>query len=103
MRSVIKSPKQSQSTRVFPTVCLFCNQARKHIKGKKQELYIAESNNFEQNTRKYIEWQDDQMLSVRLSNVVFSEKEIKYHGIWRVKYQAAAEAKIKHKKRKQVK
>ena len=43
------------------------------------------------------------MLSVRLSNVVFSEKEIKYHGIYRLKYQAAAKAKKKTKKRKQVK
>lgn len=54
----------------------------------------VESKNFEENIRKYIEWQDDQILSVRLSNVVFSEKEIKHHGICRVKYQAAAEAKI---------
>ena len=103
MRSIIKSPKRSQSAGVFPKVCLFCNQARKRIKGKEQELSSAESNNFEQNIRKYTKWQGDQMLSVRLSNVVFSEKEIKYHGICRVKYQAAAEAKIKHKKRKHVK
>ena len=54
----------------------------------------AESKNFEENIRKHIEWQDDQILSVRLSNVVFSEKENKHHGICRVKYQAAAEAKI---------
>ena len=39
------------------------------------------------------------MLSVRLSNVTFSEREIKYHGICRVKCQAAAEAKIKHKEK----
>ena len=39
------------------------------------------------------------MLSVRLRNVVFSEKEIKYHGICRVKYQSATEAKIKHKEK----
>ena len=77
MRSVIKSPKPSQSTVVYPKVCLFGNQARKRIKGKEQELSSAESKNFEQNIRKYIEWQDDQMLSVRLNNVVFSEKEIK--------------------------
>ena len=96
MRSTIKSPKPSQSTWVFPKVCLFCNQARRRIKGKEQELSSAESKNFEQNIRKYIEWQDEQMLPVRLNNVVFSEKEIKYHGICRVKYQAAAEAKIKH-------
>ena len=29
------------------------------------------------------------MLSVRLNNVVSSEKAIKYHGICRLKYQAA--------------
>ena len=39
------------------------------------------------------------MLSVRLSNVAFPEKEIKYHGICRVKYQATAEAKTKHKEK----
>ena len=77
MRSVIKSPKPSQSTVVYPKVRLFGNQARKRIKGKEQELSSAESKNFEQNIRKYIEWQDDQMLPVRLNNVVFSEKEIK--------------------------
>ena len=55
--------------------------------------------NFKQNIRKYIEWQDDQMLSVRLNNVVFSEEGIKYHGICRLKYQVAAEAKIKHKEK----
>ena len=63
----------------------------------------VESNNFEQNIRKYIEWQDDQVLSVRLSNVAFSEKEIKYHGICRVKYQSTAETKLEHKKENQVK
>ena len=99
MRSVIKSPEPSQSTGVFPKVCLFCNQARKRIKGKEQELPSGESKNFDQSIRKYIEWQDDQMLSVRLSNVVFSEKEIKYHGIYRLKYQAAAEAKNKKQKK----
>ena len=82
---------------------LFCNEARKRIKGKEQGLSNAESNNFEQNIRKYIEWQDDQVLSVRLSNVTFSEKEIKYDGICRVKLQTTAEAKLEHKKRKQVK
>ena len=99
MRSVTKSPEPSQSTGVFPKVCLFCNQARKRIKGKDQELSSGESKNFDQNIRKYIERQDDQMLSVRLSNVVFSEKEIKYHGIYRLKYQAAAEAKKKNKEK----
>ena len=94
MRSTIQSPKTSQSTAVFPKVCLFFNEARKRIKDKEQELSSAESKNFEQNTRKYFEWQDDQILSVRLSNVVFSEKGIKYHGTCRVKYQTAAEAKI---------
>ena len=89
MKSVIKYPKPSQSTGVFPKVCLFCNQARKRIKGKKQELSSAESKNSEQNIRKYIEWQDDQMLSVCLNNVVSSENEIKYHGICRLKNQAA--------------
>ena len=38
-------------------------------------------------------------MSVRLSNVVFSKKETKYHGICRVKYQTAEKVKIKHKKR----
>ena len=52
MRSIIKSPKPSQSTGVFPKVCLFCNQARKRIKQKKQELSSAESKKFEQNIRK---------------------------------------------------
>ena len=42
MMSTIKSPKQSQSTRVFPKVSLFVNQARKRIKGKEQELSGAE-------------------------------------------------------------
>ena len=55
MRSVIKSPEPSQSTGVFPKVCLFCNQARKRIKGKDQELSSGESKNFDQNIRKYIE------------------------------------------------
>ena len=98
MRSTIKSPKPSQNTGVFPKVCLFFNQGRKRIKGKEQEFSSAELKNLEQNERKYIEWQDDQILSVRLSNVVFPEKEIKCHGICRVKHQAAAEAKIKDKK-----
>ena len=55
MRSVIKSAEPSQSTGVFPKVCLFCNQARKRIKGKEQELPSGESKNFDQNIRKYIE------------------------------------------------
>ena len=81
---------------------IFCNEARKSIKGKEQGLSSAESNNFEQNIRKYIKWKDDQVLSVRLSNVTFSEKEIKYHGTCRIKSQATTEAKLEHKK-KQVK
>ena len=51
MRSIIKS----QTTGVFPKVCLFCNQARKRVKGKEQVLSSAESKNFEQNIRNYIE------------------------------------------------
>ena len=47
MRSIIKSPKPSQSTGVFPKVCLFCNQARTRIKEKEQELSSAESKKFE--------------------------------------------------------
>ena len=74
MRSTIKSPNLSQSTGVFPKVCLFCNEARKRTKVKEQELSSAESKNFEQNIRKHIEWQDDQILPVRLRNAVFSEK-----------------------------
>ena len=66
---------------------------------KEQELSSAESKNFEQNIRKYIEWQDDQMLSVRLSNFAFSENFFEYHRICKLKCQTAAEAKIKHKKR----
>ena len=42
MRSVIKSLKPAQSTGIFPKVCLFCNEARKRIKGKEQELSSAE-------------------------------------------------------------
>ena len=54
MRSTIKSPNPSQSTGVFPKICLFCNQARKRIKWKEQELSKAESKKFEQNIRNYI-------------------------------------------------
>lgn len=98
MRSEIKYPGPSQGIGVFTKLCLFCNQAKKRIKGKEQEFSSGKSKNFVQNIRKYIEWQDYQILSVRLSNVIFAEKEIKYHGICRVKYQIATEAKIKHKK-----
>ena len=42
---------------------------------------MAESKNFDQNIKKYIELLDDQIFSVRLSNIVFSKKETKYHGI----------------------
>ena len=103
MKSTIRSSKPAQSTVVFSKVCLVCNQASKRIKGKEQEMSSAESKNLQQNIRKYIEWKDDQILSTRLSNIVFLEKEIKYHRIFRVKYQTIAEAKIKYKKRKQVK
>ena len=99
MRSDIKSPGPSQGIGVFTKLCLFCNQAKKRIKGKEQEFSSGKSKNFEQNIRKCIEWQGYQTLSVRLSNVIFAEKEINYHGICRVKYQTAAEAKIKHKKK----
>ena len=56
------------------------------------------SKNFEQNIRKYFEWQDYQVLPVCLSNVIFSEKEVTYHLKYRIKYETAAEANIKHKK-----
>ena len=56
------------------------------------------SKNFEQNIRKYFEWQDYQVLPVCLSNVIFSEKEAKYHLKYRIKYETVAEANIKHKK-----
>ena len=94
--SNIKSPKRSQSTGVFPKFDLFWNQARKHIKGKEQELFKSGSKNFEQNIRKYFEWQDYQVLPVCLSNVIFSEKEVKYHLKYRIKYETAAETNIKH-------
>ena len=52
---IIRSIIKSQTTGVFPKVCLFCNQAKKRSKGKEQVLSSAESKNFEQNIRNYIE------------------------------------------------
>lgn len=71
MKSTIKSSKPAQSTVVFSKVFLVCNQASKRIKGKEQEMPSAESKNLQQNIRKYIGWKDDQILSTRLSNIVF--------------------------------
>ena len=89
--------------KVFTKVCLFCNQARKRIKDKEQGLSNFESKNFNQNIRKYIEWQDDQIFSVCLRNFVFSEREMRYHGIYKLEYQTAAEVTMKYTLREKLK
>ena len=103
LRSTIEFPKPSQTTEVFTKVCLFCNQARKRIKDKEQGLSNFESKNFNQNIRKYIEWQDDQIFSVCLRNFVFSEREMRYHGIYKLGYQTAAEVTMKYTLREKLK
>lgn len=65
--SVLKLPKPSSSTGVFPCVsrvCLFFSLARKGVKWKEQSLSSTELKNCEQNIRKYVEWLDGQILPV---------------------------------------
>ena len=40
MRPTVKFPKQSQSTGVFPKICLFCNLAKTRIKGKDKSCQV---------------------------------------------------------------
>ena len=90
-RSEITSPKPSSRTGIFPNACLFCDQARKKVKGVEQKLISAQTKAFEESIRKYIKWMEDSKLNTRLTGIDFSAKEVKYHAHCRVKYQTQAE------------
>ena len=97
-RSEIKSPKPSRIG-TFPSLCLFCNQSRKKVKGIEQKLVNVETNDFEKQVRKYIEWMEDSKPLARVTGVNFSAKDVKYHECCRVKYQTEAEGKVNQKRR----
>ena len=97
-RSEIKSPKPSRIG-IFPSLCLFCNQSRKKVKGIEQKLVNVETNDFEKQVRKYTEWMEDSKFLVRVTGVNFSAKEVKYHAYCRIKYQTETKGKVNQKRR----
>lgn len=98
-RSDVKFEAKTR-TGVFASSCLFCGTSRKRVKGTEQRLINVVTTNFESNIRKYIEMMEDDKLAAKLSGADFTAKEIKYHGVCRVKYQTEAEARMKEKKKK---
>ena len=90
-RSTIDAPKPSNSSGIFPKVCLFCCKKDKKVGNNKQKLVSASTDNFEANVRKYARWREDVHLQARISNTHFATKEIKYHNHCRLQYQKVAE------------
>ena len=93
-RSEIKPPKTTPRTGIFPSVCLFCNQTRKKVKGVEQKLVRVETNDFESNVRKFIDIMEDSTLLARISGIDFAAKEVKYHAYCIVRYQRQAEIRM---------
>ena len=77
---------------------MFCKQSRKKGKGIEQKLVNVETNDFEKQVRKYIEWMEDSKLLARVNGVNFSAKEVKYHAYCRIKYQTETEGKVNQKR-----
>ena len=84
---------------VFRAVCLFCQQARKRVKGTEQKLVNVETKDFEENIRKYATWKNDEYMLRNISNIDFVSKEVKYHSFCRIQYQRESE--LAHGKEKQ--
>ena len=81
----------SPNTGIFKPVCLFCNQSRKRTAGKTIDLLKVTTKDFENKVKQYAEWKNDQEMLVKITDVDFVAKEIRYHGMCRVKYQKEAE------------
>ena len=98
--SNLTSPATPSRTGIFPKVCLFCNKERKKVKGKEQKLTDVETSIFEANIRKYANWKEDSIMLAKISQIVLTAKEVKYHGWCRAKYQAEVESIFQSKNRK---
>ena len=75
----------------MPKICIFYTKKDKKHNGSKQKLISVEMGDFEEKIKKYAATLGDQALLSKLGSVDFVSKEICYHGIYRTKYQTAAE------------
>ena len=64
---------------VLPKVCIFCNKARKKVRGKEQPLSSCEYDSVQRNIKEAAQVLNDNDMLVKIGNVGFHSKEIKYH------------------------
>lgn len=57
-----------------------------------QRLVNVETDNFEENIRKYAHWKGDDHMLTRIGEIDFKAKEVKYHAVCRSKYQTEAQS-----------
>ncbi|KAK6168761.1 hypothetical protein SNE40_019944 [Patella caerulea] len=91
LRSTAPDLKDKPGTNVFEKKCIFClKYARKHH-GRKLKLVKVETQNLEQNVRKFAIDLNDEALLDRIRGVDFIAKEVTYHSQCRIDYQKRAE------------
>jgi len=74
------------SSGVLPKVCIFCNKARKKVRGKEQPLTSCEYDSAEKNTKEAAHVLNDNDMLVKMGNVGFHSKEVKYHDDCKCRY-----------------
>ena len=101
-RSKSTLTSDSSSTGIMPEIYIFCAKKDKKHNGCKQKLISVETEDFEEKIKKYATALGDQALLSKLGSLDFAAKEICYHGICRMKYQAAAKQVSKTRQNREV-
>ena len=78
---------RSQSTKlavsssgVLPNVCIFCNKTRKKVQGKEQTLTMCALDSVKKNIKEAARALNDSDLLVKIGDIGFHSKEVKYHN-----------------------
>ena len=85
-RPEVVATRTTKGTDVFNPVCLLCGQQRKRVQNESHPVVNVETQIFEINIRKYVEWMEDNRLASMISEGDFIAKEVRHHGCCRVKY-----------------
>jgi len=74
------------SSGVLPKVCIFCSKARKKVEGNEQPLTSSEYDSVEKNIKEAAQVLNDNDMLVKIGNVGFHSKEVKYHNVCKRRY-----------------
>lgn len=100
-RQKVNLPLKSSTTGIFKNVCIFCNNFFLYYKRKKYGLIPVRTINVQNSIMSSVKVLDDTKMRLKVDNIDFIAKEVKYHQVCRVFYQN--KAKRRQRKNKKIK